>query len=61
MTKKMTKKDFELIAGIIKKNNIYFDNPIRFYLFCRAFGMLLSDKYKRFDDIKFLKACGIEQ
>ena len=56
----MTKKHFILISSIIKQNKIYFSNDVKYYLFCRAFGIMLQDNYEKFDDIKFLTACGIE-
>lgn len=52
----MSKKDFELIASIIKQNSIYFDNDDSYYFFCRGISELLAEKYPRFDIIKFIKA-----
>lgn len=53
----MTKKDYILIASIIKQNKVYFANDNFYYLFCRAFGIMLEDTNPKFDPIKFLEAC----
>lgn len=53
----MTKKDFELIAGVIKKNyNLTFIN----YNLLNDITEKLAEKNPRFNKEKFLSACGVE-
>lgn len=52
-----TKKHYIMLASIIKQNKVYFDDKNKYYLFCRAFGILLEDDNENFDSIKFLDSC----
>lgn len=51
----MTKKDFELIASVIKPLEIDFKGFI-----ASCFADALASKNPRFNKDKFLKACGVE-
>lgn len=53
----MTKKDFELIASIIKEINIRKAKGDRIAI---LFANELKSKYPRFDSDRFIKACGIK-
>ena len=58
----MTKKDFELIAGVIEKSDqtvmpVCVQSKVRIATF---FAQALTGTNPRFDKARFLKACGIE-
>ena len=60
----MTKKDFVLIAGVLKKwldngDNKDFDGIYAVECITKKFCDTLSSKYPRFDREKFLKYCGL--
>ena len=59
---KMTRKDFELIAGVVEKSDqavmpISKQAKSRIATF---FAQALTGTNPRFDKIRFLKACGVE-
>ena len=55
----MTKKDFELIAGLLKANTDKMGNST-FKWFCDDLAEGFKQLYPRFDKEKFLQACGVE-
>lgn len=56
----MTKKDYELIARVLKGLNNGEDNPeVSFTLVVEEFANVLSAENDRFDFDKFVKACGL--
>lgn len=56
---KMTKKDFSLIASVLKthQENISSDD---FFELASDFMVALSLDNPRFDQVKFLSACGLD-
>ena len=65
----MTKKDYEIIAGAIKKHFdlyldiYYFDSTENYYLaeLVRTLADSLRKENERFYKAKFLSACGLEE
>lgn len=55
----MTKKDYELIAGVIKDFKVDGDESIR-YDMAVEFAVVLQEESARFDSHKFIAACGIK-
>ena len=55
----MHKKDFELIASILKTYNESVKNGWA-YEMENAFTDMLAEKYPKFQKDKFLRACGVE-
>lgn len=55
----MTKKDYELIAGVLKDGRKIIQNDLRHHILCRNMQTKLEETNTRFDNVKFLKACGI--
>jgi hypothetical protein len=56
----MKKKDFELIASVLKYRIITLDDNTIAKVLVKDFANNLSDLYPRFDKQKFLQACGVE-
>jgi len=54
----MTKKDYELIADVIKNLDEVIDETAFAVLVVRLAGALAGDN-PRFDGVKFAKACGV--
>jgi hypothetical protein len=56
----MTKKDYELIAEVIKGLRADFgDNPVALEVIALEMASELQHTNDRFDSAKFLKACGV--
>ena len=56
----MTKKDYILIASVLKQYNESYIKGWDFNIF-EAFADILAKDNNKFDKIKFYKACGIEK
>lgn len=59
----MTKKDYELIASVLKHKQVFYILKMGSYYYdqlCKDFADTLASKNPRFDKDKFLKACGVE-
>lgn len=53
----MSKKDFELIASIIKES---YGGKLQGRVLAFTFAEKLSEKYPKFNKERFLKACGVK-
>jgi hypothetical protein len=56
----MTRKDFQLIADVIKGMNKPHNDSETVAEIAYQFALTLADTNDRFDREKFLKACGVE-
>jgi hypothetical protein len=58
----MTKKDYVLIAKVLKDSSeLERIEPVVFKLVCKRFSKVLANENPRFDRGRFLTACGVEQ
>ena len=62
----MTRKDYQLIASILKEDRVLFFDGLHtpgqaaHALHCTAFADRLQSENPRFDRARFLRACGLE-
>ena len=60
----MTRKDFELLAGVLNRLNADFNNcgddSVSLALVAEELADALAGTNERFDRAKFLKACGVK-
>ena len=59
----MTKKDFELIAGVLRGKRpepLCRTSYALWLITAESFAQALSDAHPRFDTLRFLAACGVE-
>lgn len=55
----MSKKDYILIAEVLKDAKNYMDS-MKHWALCRNFGERLAETNTKFDLARFLEACGLD-